>query len=587
MRTAGMALALLAVASAAASAAEPSAAPGPIDLRQELRIPLTDGVSLAATAYLPRGATPKPCVFTLTPYTRASYHDRGVWFAAHGLPFLTVDVRGRGDSGGTFTPNLQEVADGPQVVEWLARQPWCNGKVAMWGGSYAGYDQWATAGGLPPHLATIVPAAAAYPGVDFPVSRGIIDPYARQWLLLAGGRASQAPLFADSSFWAAMARERFEAGAANAGIVDLFGTHSPDMATWFAHRDDADWWRRYNPSPAALAKLAIPVLTITGSYDDDQPGALAHYRYHLANASPDAAARHYLIIGPWNHAGTRTPQASFSGLTVGAPSLLDMNQLHLEWYRWTMDGGLLPAFLKGRVAYYLLGADEWRYAPTLAAVTGGRSILPLVSDGDAADAFATGRLGGMGKAARDSYVYDPRDVRDAALEATVDPEDATDQRLVLARTGRQLVYTSAPVAAPVDLAGFPRLRAWIAIDQPDADLRATLYAVEPDGRAVRLGADRIRARYRQGDFRPRLVSTRAPLLYEFDRFPFHARRLAAGTRLRLVIDPLNSIWAEKNYGAAQPIETQTLAGARPVRVTLFHDRGHPSALDLPIAAPNH
>src|SRR5882757_1177765 len=67
-------------------------------LRWDVRIPLRDGVELSAIAYLPRDSiAPAPCLFTLTPYTASSYHDAGVYFAAHGLPFLSVDVRGRGN----------------------------------------------------------------------------------------------------------------------------------------------------------------------------------------------------------------------------------------------------------------------------------------------------------------------------------------------------------------------------------------------------------------------------------------------------------------------------------------------------------
>ena len=557
----------------------------PVEVRESVRIPLRDGVALAATAYLPRGAPPRPCVFTLTPYVGASYHDRGMWFAGRGLPFLTVDVRGRGDSGGAFTPNLQEAADGYDVVEWLARQPWCNGKVAMWGGSYAGYDQWSTAGQVPPHLATIVPAAAPFLAVDFPIARGIIDPYARRWLALVAGRTSQQTLFGDTALWAAMARDRFVRGGANAEIVDLFGVHDATMAAWFAHRGDKAYWASYNPRPAAMKQLALPVLTITGSYDLDQPGALAHYRDYLTHASPAAAARHFLVIGPWDHSGTRTPQASFVGLTAGPPSLVDLPQLHLDWYRWTMADGSRPAFLKDHVTYYSLGAEEWRHAPTLEAVTGEHRPLLLSSDGAAGDVYASGHLGASGGAAgSDQYLYDPRDTRDADLEASIDPYDVTDQRLVLARAGRQLVYTSSPLATPLDLAGFLRLKAWIAIDQPNTDLRATVYAVMPDGRSIQLGTDRIRARLREGDFTPRPVPVGKPLLYDFDRFTFNAWRLPAGARLRLVIDPMNSIWAEKNYNAAAPVEQQTMADSRPVTVTLFHDAARPSVLIVPIAA---
>src|SRR6185436_109036 len=109
----------------------------------------------------------------------------------------------------------------------------------------------------------------------------------------------------------------------------------------------------YNPTAEQYAKLSMTILTITGSYDDDQPGAIQHYREHMKNATPEARARHYLVIGPWDHPGTRTPQAQFGGMTFGQPSLVDLPQLHLDWYAWTMQNGAKPKFLQKRVAYYV------------------------------------------------------------------------------------------------------------------------------------------------------------------------------------------------------------------------------------------
>ena len=96
---------------------------GPVDFQWGVKIPLRDGVKLNATLYRPQGQKEAlPCVFTLTPYISQSYHDRGMYFAGHGYVFLTVDVRGRGNSEGEFTPMLQEAKDGHDVVEWLAQQ---------------------------------------------------------------------------------------------------------------------------------------------------------------------------------------------------------------------------------------------------------------------------------------------------------------------------------------------------------------------------------------------------------------------------------------------------------------------------------
>jgi len=116
-----------------------------VDVLWGVKIPMRDGVKLSATIYKPTGQTdPLPVVFTLTPYNADTYHARAMYFARNGFVFALVDCRGRGNSGGQFEPFVNEGLDGYDIVEWLAGQPWSNGKVAMWGGSYAGSDQWST-----------------------------------------------------------------------------------------------------------------------------------------------------------------------------------------------------------------------------------------------------------------------------------------------------------------------------------------------------------------------------------------------------------------------------------------------------------
>ncbi|MBS0570378.1 MAG: CocE/NonD family hydrolase, partial [Proteobacteria bacterium] len=444
----------------AAEEAAPNAGLAPVDFQWGVKIPLRDGIELAATAYRPQGQTaPLPCVFTLTPYIAGSYHDRGMYFASHGFVFLTVDVRGRGNSQGRFSPLLQEARDGHDVVEWLARQAYCNGKIAMWGGSYAGYDQWATAKEFPPHLATIVPVASPFAGVDFPRRNNIAYPYDVQWLQLTAGHAGQEQIFGDGAFWIAKFKQLYTQHLAFRTLDRLVGNPSPVFQDWVAHPAVDNYWDSYNPTSAQFARIDLPILTITGQYDGDQPGALRFYREHMAHASAPAKARHYLIIGPWDHAGTRTPREDMGGLKFGKASLLDLNDLHRRWYDWTMKAGAKPDFLKDRVAYYVLGegAEDWRYAPTLDAVTAESRPLYLDShDGHANDIFDSGSLQAQESAATqpDRYVYDPLDTSSAQVDGVEVPNMLTDQRWILQQGGKYLVYHTAPFAKATDIAGF-------------------------------------------------------------------------------------------------------------------------------------
>ena len=580
-----LAMSVIFAGSAAADAAK-------IDWQWGVKIPLRDGVNLSATVYTPKQKVPAPCVVTLTPYIAQSYHDRGVYFASHGYPFLTVDVRGRGNSEGTFRPLIQDANDSYDVIEWLAKQPYCNGKVTMWGGSYAGYNQWAAAKEFPPHLATIVPAAAPYAGVDFPARNNVTYPYIIQWLTFTSGHTSQLNIFGDQNFWNTKNREWFESGAPFKTLDTLVGNPSPIFQEWVAHPNVDAYWDSYNPTSEQYAKMTLPILSITGSHDDDQPGALFHYREHMKNASSEARARHYLVIGPWDHAGTRTPSATFGGLTIGAASLVDLPQLHLDWYAWTMQNGPKPNFLQKPVAYYVMGADRWRYADTLERVTAEARPYFLGSTGNASDVLASGSLntqqpdGAAQKSKPDSYTYDPRDVSGAELEASLDPSLLTDQTLLYAQRGKQLVYHTPAFEQNTEISGFFRLAAWLAIDQPDTDFSVNIAEVRADGTSIQLSTDILRARNRESFREPKLISTKAPLLYNFDRFTFVSRQIGKGSRLRLRIAPVNSINSQKNYNSGKNVSDESMQDARPVKVQLYHDRAHPSMLYVPVGQPD-
>ena len=556
-----------------------------VDFLWGVKIPMRDGIHLNATVYKPKNAGPVPAIVTLTPYIADSYHPRAFHFAQHGYAFILADCRGRGNSEGEFKPFMNEGSDGHDIVEWLAVQPWCDGSVTMWGGSYGGFDQWMTLKEFPAHLKTIVPAAAAHQGVDFPFFQNIFYSYEMQWLTLVSGVTGNSNLFGEQAFWIEKFRELYLNHLPYQELDRIVGNGSTCFQTWIQHPTPDPFWDRLALTPADYDRIDIPILTITGHYDGDQPGAMHYYRCHMASASP-ARDRHYLVIGPWDHAGTRTPSQEFGGLRFGDASLVDLNKLHVDWYDWTIKGGPQPEFLKKRVAYYVMGAEEWKYADSLDAIAGVKQLY-LRSDGGANDLFHSGSLDETppAQSAPDCYVYDPLDVRPADLEREEVKDYLTDQRYALNLFGNGLVYHSAPFAGATEITGFPRLVAWIAIDVPDTDFQVQISEIMPDGAHILLAQDMLRARYRDSLRQEKLGVPGEINRYEFDSFTFFSRQIAKGSRLRLVITCPNSIFIQKNYNSGGVVAQESGQDAHTAHVTLYHDAEHPSYLELPIAAP--
>jgi uncharacterized protein len=557
-----------------------------IDLLWGVKIPMRDGVHLNATVFKPEAMpAPLPVIFTLTPYIADSYQDRATYFARHGYVYALVDVRGRGNSEGGFEPFANEARDGYDIVEWLARQPWSNGKVAMWGGSYAGFDQWAALKEHPPHLATIVPAAAAAAAVDFPFYNGMFASYIMQWLTFTSGKTGNPKQFGDSTFWTEKFRERYMRNLPFRELDQIVGNTSTVFQKWMDHPQPDGYWDAMYPTPEQFAKIDIPILTITGHYDGDQAGAMHYYRDHMRYGSAAARDRHYLIVGPWDHAGTRTPNREVGGLKFGEASMLDLNNLHREWYDWTMKDGPKPAFLKQRVAYYVVGPEEWKYAASLEAVAAGTRTLFLNSTQSGAnDALHSGSLAAEKPSSGppDNYVYDPLDLRPGALETADNPNPLTDETEPLHLFGGGLIYSSAPFDEDTEISGNVRLEAWIAMDVPDTDFEVNLYEILPNGGSVLLTGDALRARYRESPRMPIPVVPGQIVKYDFRGFSWFSRRIAKGSRLRLMLRSPNSIGLEKNYNSGGVVANESGKDARTAHISLYHDAEHASYLELPI-----
>lgn len=274
---------------------------------------------------------------------------------------------------------------------------------------------------------------------------------------------------------------------------------------------------------------------------------------------------------------------------MGPASLVDLPRLHLDWYAWTLRRGPRPAFLQKAVAWYVMGADLWRYADTLEEITVRHDNYFLDSSDTADDLFSSGFLHTVpGVGHPDSYHYDPSDTSGPEIEALAraDASSLVDQTLSVSLRGKALFYHSAPFEKDTEISGFFRLCLWIAIDCPDTDFYVSVAEIALDGGATRLSTDAMRARYREGPRVARLIETQAPLRYDFTHFTFVSREIRKGHRLRLIVAPVGHLvetsFVQRNLNAGGLVMDESMKDARPVTVTVFHDAAHPSVLYVPI-----
>lgn len=564
-------------------------------------IPMRDGIELEAWIFKPRDLHTKvPAVLELTQYDiDGARRGEFAAFTDRGYVFVQAYVRGRGRSGGDKADNLglQTGRDGYDLVEWIAKQPWSDGRVGMYGGSFVGMTQWRTAAQHPPHLSTITPYVPIYPGWDVPNTNGIPQSWTGVILGYVSGRSLNTGFFDRQDYWAGKMMDQYSRyrpfteldtalgiSADDWWMLDANGQKRSLMTVWLEHLGDEEFNLAAEPKPEDFAKMNMPILTATGFFDDDQPGALRYYTRDVASASAVAAQKVFLVIGPWDHSGTQSPRKEIDGLSIPPTAVLDMGKLHADWCDWVFGHGERPAFLRDRVAYFMMGADEWRYANSLEAASPGKLIFYLEdANGTPESFFHSGRLLDRPPANEPPAVVvsDPHDLPELEMADYVKSEDATSQFRGLQK--RAINFHSEPFPKDTEIAGHMRLKLKVQADAPDFDLWAQVLMVSRNGSTIRLGEDIRRARFRNSFFQEELLKPDQIVEIPFE-FKWTAWRIPAGARLRVTIAPLNSPNYQKNFNTGGRLGYEKIDDARVANIKIFHDAERSSLLEVPLAA---
>jgi putative CocE/NonD family hydrolase len=539
------------------------------------RIRLRDGVELAADVLLPMGAGPFPAVVLRTPYLRGRHlNNSNSWprLVDYGYALVTVDMRGRNDSDGTWLPRVKDPEDGYDVVEWVAAQPWCTGRIGMVGGSYEGLTQWWTALHRPPHLACIAPLAIGHTSQQRSnFGTGIPSQYRMWWLSLVNGRTLQ---YSGAPSW--------EAHVMHTPLKTLDEQYGLSRSAWRKYvAGEIDFpGKAGSLSEEDYAAIDIPVLIGVGWWDD-QDAMLTWQALQRARSARNCR----LLIGAWDHLGNIGPRPILGGIDVSA-SVMDTIGYVEQFLAVHLKGDRGQAEKQPRCRVFLTGEDRWELLDDWPHPQATVTPLYLTSGGDARSLKGNGRLVSracMGNGS-DTYVFDPndpaRDMSNLALFAWADPP--LDCRYMQRRKDA-LVYTSDPLAEPLKVSGRYHLRIFVSSDRPDTDVFVNLSDVHPDGRAISLVATNmligaLRLRYRNGCREELLTPGEIYEVTVTGSWLHHVFR--AGHRLRITINSSGFPLAVRNAGAGGHwAEDRVLY---PQTNTIHHGSRYPSRVLLPV-----
>ncbi len=553
-------------------------------LEWNTKIAMRDGIKLSTNIYIPENNEPVPAIISITPYIADSLHARGSYFAQNGYVYIAVDARGRGNSDGIFT-GYENGHDGFDIVEWAAKQDWCNSKVTMRGASFLGGIQWRTLNEFPPQLKSIVPGASTFMGTVTPFVKNIFHMEEYQWWVGVAGNTPNDNLAEDDSFWSEKYKELYTKQLPYNNLDKLVGIPSEFFQTVLKHPIIDSFYESKIFSKEDYKKIDIPILTITGHYDDTQTAALKHYKMHKKYGLPESIAKHYVLIGPWDHGGVSTPCKKVGGLEFGENSVLDLNKLHKEWFDWILKNGEKPEFLKKKITYYVAGLNEWKYADNFDDIPANQTQFYLNSENaQANEVFNSGYLQKekTDNTILDQYNYDPLNVDKLLLGRDQEGDYLTDQTFVQSLTNDGLIYHSPVFEKDTEITGFVVAHLWIELNVPDTDFQVTLFEITPKGEQIRIAQDFLRARYRESNQKEKLIIAGEINEYVFDDFAFFSRLISKGSRLRVLISSPNTWFFERNYNGGGVVVNESGKDARTANVKLYHNSKYPSHIQIPI-----
>lgn len=526
---------------------------------------MRDGITLSADIWHPVGGDAAHAVLTRTPYNKnsAEVAARGRMFAEHGYAFVMMDVRGRGDSDGLFTPYRNDAQDGVDTIAWLAEQQWCSGKVATLGGSYGGLIQWLTAVHRPPALAAMIAMVSpSDPFVEFPTGTNV--PMMISWHRLTAGRMRQ---HLDDVDWASVYEH-----LPLMTMDEAAGFRAEGWRDEQAHPTLDEYWQAVSYQDR-LGELGVPVLHISGWYDDEQIGTPRNFAGMVAGG----AGGQQLLMGPWGHAINTTRK--LGEVDFGVSSLID---LEAYWVRW-LDAQLNAApWDDPPVRIFVMGVNEWRDEQTWPPATMTPTPFYLHSGGRANSRLGDGTLSWEAPTSDepdDNYEYSPERPVPFLTGITSAQVGGPDDYSAVELRGDVLVYTSEPLTEPVELIGPVRLVLWASSTASDTDFTGKLLDVHPTGMAQRLVDGMVRARFREGFDKERLLEPGSVQRYDIDLW-HTAHVFAPGHRIRVEVASSAFPKYDRNLNTGEPLATSTRMTTASQLV--HHDAQRPSHLVLPV-----
>jgi putative CocE/NonD family hydrolase len=399
---------------------------------------------------------------------------------------------------------------------------------------------------------------AIIPGQGLPMENDVFLDVNYGWAFyVTDGPLDDDKVYFDPDRWRRLSSRWFQSGRPFREIDAVDGTPNPLLQRWLAHPSFDGYWQAMVPWADDFARIDIPVLSITGYYDDAQISALRYFTEHVARRK---GAEHYLLIGPWDHFGAqRRPAPVLRGYAVDDVARTDNSYVTFAWLDHVLRGGPKPAILADRVNWEVMGANEWRHAPSIDAMHD--RVLTFYLDAHRMTA-AKPALPGVLEQVVD--LADRTTQNNSAYYPDPIVRDALDD-------GHGVVFESDPFDAPTSIDGTLSGAVRVVVDRKDFDLGVVLYEKTAEGKYFALTYYLGRASYARDLTTRTLLVPGAVTTIPFERTRMVSRMMAKGSRLVVVLNVNKNEAAQVNCGTGKDVSDESAADCGPLHVKWLGD----------------
>ncbi len=551
-------------------------------IAKDLQIKTPDGATICTLVVRPRSNEKYPSLLTFTIYADAESNlNEARRTASNGYAGVVGLTRGKGCSPGKVFPYEYDGADAVALIGWITNQPWSDGQVGMFGGSYSGGTAWEAAKGMPVGLKAIMTGAPVAPGIDVPMEGSVFWNFVYPWpFFVTNTKTLDNTTYNDTARWERLNHEWYTKGRAYRDMEKIDGTPNPIFMKWISHPSYDAYWQSVIPYKDEFSRIKIPVLTTAGYFYGGPGGAIYYFTEHHKYL-PDA--EHYLLIGPYDHftahRGTISPLGTktitnISGYDLEPAAQFDLGELRYQWFDYALKEKPRPAILADKVNYFVMGANQWRHGSSLSAISSRHLqfyLSPL-------------------QAKANSYKLSEKETtEDAFIPQTVNLADRSDGDKPPAGggivdqsldTSNGIKFMSEPIAESVEMSGLFSGELDFTINKKDFDFNVSLYELTTKGDYIQLAPFWVRASYNgHPEVRKLLVPGKRYHL-QFQSMRMMAKQIQAGSRIVAVLNVIKESGRQVNYGTGKDVSDETIADARtPLQIKWFSD----SFILLPIA----